>query len=356
MKDLMTLLAIPTETGECDLMYDYLLDLGHKEGWDMYNDKAGNLYAIKGVATTYPCAVAHMDTVHKIEKGGILPVEVNGKIIGINPLDMEQTGIGGDDKCGIWAALHCLRVSPAAKVAFFVDEEGGCLGSGNCDMTFFKDCRFILQADRRGNSDFVTEIAGEALSSGEFLLAVAPILKRYGYKRSMGLMTDVMELRDNQVGISAANMSAGYYNPHMKCEHIDLLDLENVCALMDTIFREVIEVYPFICPPKVHSSKTTFPDYVPSKSGVSDSAVDAWNAWSGGSETHARCSYCNMLSHLALDLMQLDPPICIDCAIYKDEHGFYPVANESSFWRRLAGGGKRKRHRQDKYNRSNGGQ
>jgi hypothetical protein len=30
------------------------------------------------------------------------------------------------------------------------------VGSGKADMSFFRDCRFVVQCDRRGHSDMVT--------------------------------------------------------------------------------------------------------------------------------------------------------------------------------------------------------
>lgn len=253
MKKLLTeILCIPSHTGQCDQMSDYIIRHSELKKWECLIDGRGNLYVTKGRANTYPCMVAHMDTVHHIEKGGIVAVEVGGMVTGINPLSMEQTGIGGDDKCGIYAALRCLDKLPACKAAFFVDEECGCIGSSDCWLPFFKDCRFILQADRRGNDDWVTDISGP-LGSREFQDAVAPHLKRHGYKPCSGMMSDVMALRDSQVGVSVANMSAGYYNPHCQSEFISLVDLNNVVSLMVSIGASVKDVFPFTYspPPRV---------------------------------------------------------------------------------------------------------
>jgi hypothetical protein len=163
-------------------------------------------------------------------------VKIGDNVTGMNPVTMEQTGIGGDDKCGIFVALNAMNELPACKAAFFRDEEIGCIGSGKADLEFFKDCRFVLQADRRGNSDFVTDICGP-LSSKSFQSDVSPILRAHGYKPCSGAMTDVQELRDNNVGVSCANMSAGYYNPHRSCEFINLKDLDNVAEMVVAICR-----------------------------------------------------------------------------------------------------------------------
>jgi hypothetical protein len=244
---LFSLLKIQSHSGECDDMQNFIIDYVLDKGYNIDLDDFGNIYVIKGTADTYPCVVAHLDTVHRITPHGIEVAEFVGNtdiIFGMNPATHRLTGIGGDDKCGIYAALYCLEHLDACKVALFVDEEVGCVGSSQANISFFKDCRFILQADRRGNSDFVKSISGP-LSSDTFLKDVKPIISRYGYSFSSGAMTDVEALRDGKVGLSVANMSAGYYNPHTDSEYINLYDLNNVCEMMLDIFLTMTDVYPF---------------------------------------------------------------------------------------------------------------
>lgn len=351
MEDLFQLLAIPTTTGKTEAMYNHLLGVGNAAGWKMLSDNLGNLYAVKGEAETYPCVVAHMDTVHRIEKGGILPLAIGGKIFGMNPDTMRQTGIGGDDKCGIWAALHCLRVLPACKAAFFVDEESGCKGSRGCDLAFFDDCRFVLQADRRGNNDFVNRISDDPLSSDAFQEAVVPIMRDFGYTFSWGAMTDVMALRDRAVGVSVANMSAGYHNPHSDAEHIVYSELEAVCKMMERICLEVTATFRYFAPPpKKYDYKSK------SKGGGSNGNSSHW--WdhlpgTAGTEAHGdqqgsfpdyegskykmvQCHYCS-IPVPSDELIEESPPVCIDCALHKEEHGIYPVSPVGKMWQKLMG-------------------
>ena len=244
---LFPLLRIQSHSRECEAMQEFIFDHAFEKGYNIDMDDVGNLYIVKGVSDTYPCVVAHMDTVHFVTKHGIEVAEFVGNpniVFGMNPNTHRLTGIGGDDKCGIYAALHCLEVLPACKVAFFVDEEIGCVGSSQADMSFFENCRFVLQADRRGNDDFVNDICGP-LSSKQFMADVKPIISSYGYSFTKGMMTDVQSLRDNNVGISVANMSAGYYNPHSESEYIDLEDLATVCNMMVDICENMQDVYKF---------------------------------------------------------------------------------------------------------------
>lgn len=114
-------------------------------------------------------------------------------IVGYDRKRKRMAGIGADDKNGIWICLKCLEDFKAVKCAFFVQEEIGCIGSGHADMSFFSDCRFVIQCDRKGNGDMVTQINGMRLCSNEFISAVDP--RRYGYKPAQGLATDVAALK-----------------------------------------------------------------------------------------------------------------------------------------------------------------
>lgn len=95
-------------------------------------------------------------------------------VIGYDRKRKKTAGIGADDKNGIWICLKCLEDFKIMKCAFFVQEETGCIGSGEADMDFFADCRFVLQCDRKGDSDLVTRISGMDLCSEEFLERVNP--------------------------------------------------------------------------------------------------------------------------------------------------------------------------------------
>lgn len=240
---LHSILRVESCSGDTHMMEDFIYKTVEQMGIEPACDEVGNIYATKGDAETYPCIVCHTDTVHAVTGDGIVPIIYGSRITGLNPVTMEQTGIGGDDKCGIYAALHCLTSLPACKVAFMVDEEVGCIGASLCDMSFFDDCRYILEADRRGHEDFVTDISGP-ISSEDFQDAVSNLLVKHKFKHVNGAMTDVMELRDRNVGISCANISAGYYNPHQDSEFIDTNSLQKTCNLMVDICKKLKAKFP----------------------------------------------------------------------------------------------------------------
>jgi len=247
--DLKTILAIQTHSGQEWRTFAHCVRAAKILGAKVRQDKFGNLYITKGKAQNYPCVVAHLDSVHDIVSD-LTILEFNGMLSGFNRNTMQQSGIGGDDKVGIYIALKCLEQFDNIKIAFFVDEERGCVGSGDADMNFFKDCKFVLQADRRGNADFITNASGTDLSSAEFQKAVQPYLTLYGFKKERGLMTDVMMLKESGLNVACANVSCGYYRPHSKDEYVVIKDVENTLNLFKSIIKNLKNVYPHKYEPK----------------------------------------------------------------------------------------------------------
>lgn len=207
-------------------------------------DKAGNIYATKGKATTFPCIAAHLDEVHQAREKGYEVLFVRDEfIIGFNSGKREFNGIGADDKNGIWVCLKCLEKYDNLKCVFFVGEEQGCIGSRQADMKFFDDCRFVLQCDRKGNSDFINTIYGKSLCSSRFIEDAA--LGQHGYKEENGMQTDVRTLRDRGLEISCANISCGYYYPHTPHEMTNIEDLKKCRTLVEHIIENCREVYTY---------------------------------------------------------------------------------------------------------------
>lgn len=211
-------------------------------GVNVSYDKSGNMYIVKGVADTYPCVVAHLDQVQNNHAKDFVAVETEDIIFGYSPNKRERQGLGADDKNGIWVALKCLEKYDVMKVAFFVGEEIGCVGSSKADMKFFKDCRFVIEPDRKGYNDLITSISGR-ICSEKFETDCGAIA--YGYKSNHGLMTDVMELSENGVGISCINLSCGYYEPHTDNEFTVKADLENCLEFVQNIIETMTDVYAF---------------------------------------------------------------------------------------------------------------
>jgi di/tripeptidase len=195
-------------------------------------DAVGNILAQKGYADTFPCLAAHLDTVHPI----VMDYEVRTKIKNRREIAWSPTGIGGDDKCGILACLWMLSQVENIKLAFFTSEESSMIGSNKVNHKWFKDCGYIIQLDRWGRGDFIAENGGQKTVSSLFLKNALPLMDLFGYKVEEGLITDSINLWNDEIGISCVNVSCGYYQHHSIHEKIDLNETWN--ALVFT--RELI--------------------------------------------------------------------------------------------------------------------
>lgn len=245
---LLNILGVQSYSYETTRMQKFIMDYVESLGLECIYDN-GNIYVTKGVSDSYPCIVSHTDTVHRIIPDDHYTIIANDEFaIGYDRAKMSATGCGGDDKVGIFICLQLLKEYDAIKVAFFVDEEVGCVGSYEANVEWFNDTRFVLQCDRRGNADFVNEIYGTPLQSKKFRKAVKHILADHGYKPTSGMLTDVYALKTLGVNVSVANMSCGYYNPHSDDETIVFSDVDNCLNMCRTMFSELTDVYPHTAP------------------------------------------------------------------------------------------------------------
>ena len=147
---LKEVLSIPTKTYEEDLMIDFLVDWMKQNRIPFSVDEYGNVYATKQTGDVdehfiFPCVVAHTDTVHNIDTINIREEVLLNEQNELKPSlkayndNGNPTGIGGDNKCGVFACLQLLKELPFLKAAFFVSEETGCHGSKNADRNFFSN-------------------------------------------------------------------------------------------------------------------------------------------------------------------------------------------------------------------------
>jgi len=204
-------------------------------------DAYGNIYATKGKGENgFKCIVAHTDTVHSIKKnrkvyvhGNTLFAMASNEYVGAKVV---QTGIGGDDRSGIYTCIKALQDFDNVKSVFFRFEESGCKGSNASNISFFNDCNFVVQCDRKGNSDFITHTNGISVASQEFTDTMLEIGLKYGYSKAIGTSTDVGTLKRRGLPVSACNMSAGYWNPHTSTETIDMEDLDKCYRFVSEMF------------------------------------------------------------------------------------------------------------------------
>ena len=138
---LKEVLSVPSKTYKEDLMVEFLVNWLTENNIEHYVDKHKNVYATKKENSElpedfyFPCVIAHTDTVHELDTILIREEQLynaQGQIKDSLKAYNERglpTGIGGDDKCGVFACLTLLKELPYLKASFFVSEETGCHGS-----------------------------------------------------------------------------------------------------------------------------------------------------------------------------------------------------------------------------------
>lgn len=158
--------------------------------------------------------VAHLDTVHKEPVKHICKLD-SGNIL------MSPQGIGGDDRCGVYAltAVHeQAQVKPW--LLFTCDEEiGGVGASAFCAKhkagktpKGLDDLKLIIEIDRKGKNDAV------------FYDCDNPEFEAYitskGFQTEWGSFSDISYVAP-ELGVAAVNLSSGYYNAHTLHEYIN---------------------------------------------------------------------------------------------------------------------------------------
>ncbi len=286
-------------------------------------DAAGNLIVTKGKASTYPCVVSHMDTVHSIVDNFKVFTDINDKDILFAKNGKQTAGVGGDDKCGIFGCLYLLEVIPEIKVVFFSREERSCKGSKEINKKFFVDCRYLIQLDRRGSRDFIQTFWGKKTISHEFSSEIGIVKKKYKYKNTVGTITDVMSLWDNKVGISCINLSCGYYNPHTKNEYISIEDLWHSIQFTREIINTMQPKRYVSLPPKLTTMQTTTNTTTTynkcSKCGKWKEDFALYKIWNRIDHIYEQaCWTCSMDTSKSTD-REIAVFACYECGIKTDE-------------------------------------
>lgn len=240
---LKEVLSVPTSTYNEKLMIEFLQKWLSDNNISNYTDSYGNVYATKKSGEVdsdfyYPCVISHTDTVHGLGCINIreeeLPNAQGEDKLSLKAYDNygNPTGIGGDDKCGVFACLTLLKELPYLKAAFFVSEETGCHGSKNADKSFFFDVGYAIQFDAPENWMITEKCFGQVLfdRDTDFFKSCDDVLKNRMVNEDMQYMvhpyTDVYALR-SQFDFSCINFSIGYYDYHSPNEYVVVEDVFN---------------------------------------------------------------------------------------------------------------------------------
>lgn len=184
--------------------------------------------------------LAHLDTVHKEPVRQICKTQ-NGNIL------MSPQGIGGDDRCGVYA-LTAAYAQSAIKpwLLFTCDEETGGIGAEKfCDAhksgkmpKELAGLKLLIEIDRKGETDAVYYDC----DNPEF----EEYITSKGFETDWGSFSDISYVAP-ELGVAAVNLSSGYYNAHTLHEYIDRKQL-------NAVVRRVIEIV-------ADAVKPSFPKY-----------------------------------------------------------------------------------------------
>ena len=187
----------------------------------------GNFILVQGQAPVM--LVAHLDTVHEQPVRDIC-LSADKNIL------MSPQGIGGDDRCGVFALVNIYLLSKVKPwLLFCCDEEVGGLGAKNFCLAHKQNrlpknldkLKLIIEIDRRGTNDAVYYNCAnpdfEAYISGK------------GFKTAQGSFSDISVIAP-ELGTAAVNLSSGYYNAHTLHEFINRAELDStICKVIDII-------------------------------------------------------------------------------------------------------------------------
>ncbi len=236
LQRLKEVLSVPTHSRQEDLMIEYLERVLLEKGYDYKKDFMNNIYVTKGQSENFPCFVAHTDTVHSVNLNlKVVQLEENNQTIltGIDSKTLRPSGIGGDDKCGVFLCLEMLDKLDNVKVALFVSEEIGCVGSRQADPEFFKNVGYAIQYDSPKGDSMSMSLMGKDLfgKSTDFGEKVSPLILEHGITDwARHPYTDIWPLME-QFGFSCLNLAAGYHRYHTANEYVVVEEVQNAFEL-----------------------------------------------------------------------------------------------------------------------------
>ena len=189
----------------------------------------GNFILVHGQAPVM--LVAHLDTVHEQSVRDIC-LSADRNIL------MSPQGIGGDDRCGVFALVKIYQLAKIKPwLLFCCDEEVGGLGAKKFCLAHqqlqlpseLDNLKFIIELDRKGKNDAV------------YYRCDNPDFEAYitnkGFKTAQGSFSDI-SLIAPELEIAAVNLSCGYYSAHTRHEYINRSHLDNTIQKVINIVSE----------------------------------------------------------------------------------------------------------------------
>jgi di/tripeptidase len=246
---LKRLLAVPTCSRQEGQMVEFLVEHVRERGsarcGSIGTDSLNNVLIRKGGPGVLPCVAAHIDTVHPLRAVEI--VQQDGILFGLDE-NGQRTGIGADDKAGVYICLELLERFDDIAVALFGAEEIGCVGATHAPAVWFDDVGYVIEFDCPGYGLVSYTSSGARLfaNDGEFIQTAAPVMQAHGLDRwQRHPFTDVMALR-RRFNISCLNLSCGYHNLHRSDDYVVVEEVEAAVSAGQALIAALgCRSYPF---------------------------------------------------------------------------------------------------------------
>ena len=175
--------------------------------------------------------VAHMDTVFspptslKFTKNSVT----------------SPTGLGADDRAGIYGILEMVRRGYRPTIILLEDEEIGGIGAYKfIDQDITLDVRYMIELDRQGQDDAVFYDCDNI----EFTNYIC----EFGFKKATGSFSDISIIAPHY-GVGAVNLSIGYYSQHTINEILIFSFLTETLDKVELMLNDIPENhFPYITP------------------------------------------------------------------------------------------------------------
>lgn len=230
------LMSVPTYSGYEFRMVSFITLWAVKNNISYEFDNYGNLYLTKGELEEgefYPCVTAHLDSVQSAHKpyileGSLIPIIESTTKEGKTSWTSDGMGLGGDDKCGLLISLSLFEHVNKLKAAFFLEEETGCRGSSQLNVSFFDNVGYVMGFDSPDTNRNAWSCSGKQLFSKDFYQNhMKEVCDKHGRTLFQSEpYTDVKEIRE-KVDLICMNFGSGYYNAHANNEYVVLEDIDD---------------------------------------------------------------------------------------------------------------------------------
>ena len=168
--------------------------------------------------------VAHMDTVFKAPK--YVDYDIKKGIMSA------KTGLGADDRAGIYSILNIVESGYKPSILFLEDEEVGCIGAKwfiTNKLAKSLKGNFFIELDRKGKDDVVYyDCINRDFSD---------YIESFGFKPQYGAYSDISVICPS-FDLAGVNLSIGYYDQHTPNETLNINEMENTIEKVKNILDQ----------------------------------------------------------------------------------------------------------------------